>query len=146
MWFLALKPFIMPVILASTLISGGLYIKAKFQDIAILEENNAKLLMAQQEQELALKQKEIEMESIVASYERQQNINKTLEENMINLKFKFNKIKEDGSKRDFGELLLKKGGLIEKIINKGTQKVFKCFESISRNEANNNCDGVNSKS
>ena len=111
--------------------SGALYIKAKLTDIITLKENNAKLLMLQQEQKIALKQKEIEIQSIVASYEKQKNINKTLEENMINLKSKFNKIKEDGSKRDFGELLLKKGGLIEKIINKGTQKVFECFESIS---------------
>jgi hypothetical protein len=126
--------------------SGALYIKAKLTDIITLKENNAKLLMVQQEQKIALKQKEIEIQSIVASYEKQKNINKTLEENMVDLKSKFNKIKEDGSKRDFGELLLKKGGLIEKIINKGTQKVFECFESISRNEANDNCDGINSKS
>lgn len=132
----------MPLILGGTLLTGGMYIKSKLTDIATLKENNTKLLMAQQEQKLALEQKEIEMQAIAASYEKQQNINKTLEENMINLKSKFNKIKEDGSKRDFGELLLKKGGLIEKIINKGTQKVFKCFESISRNEANNNCDSV----
>lgn len=142
MWFLAIKPFIIPLILGGTLLAGGVYIKAKLTDISTLKENNAKLLIAQQEQKLALKQKETEMLSIVASYERQKNINKVLEENMINLKSKFNKIKEDGSKRDFGELLLKKSRLIEKIINKGTQKVFKCFESISKNEANNNCDGV----
>ena len=136
----------MPLILGGTLLAGGVYIKAKLTDISTLKENNAKLLIAQQEQKLALKQKETEMLAIVASYERQKNINKVLEENMINLKSKFNKIKEDGSKRDFGELLLKKSKLIEKIINKGTQKVFDCFESISRNEANNNCDGANPKS
>jgi hypothetical protein len=146
MWFLAIKPFIMPLILGGTLLAGGVYIKAKLTDISTLKENNAKLLIAQQEQKLALKQKETEMLAIVASYERQKNINKVLEENMINLESKFNKIKEDGSKRDFGELLLKKSRLIEKIINKGTQKVFKCFESISRNEANNNCDGIDTNS
>jgi hypothetical protein len=146
MWFLAIKPFIMPLILGGTLLAGGVYIKAKLTDISTLKENNTKLLIAQQEQKLALKQKETEMLAIVASYERQKNINKVLEENMINLESKFNKIKEDGSKRDFGELLLKKSRLIEKIINKGTQKVFKCFESISRNEANNNCDGIDTNS
>lgn len=146
MWFLAIKPFIMPLILGGTLLAGGVYIKTKLTDISTLKENNTKLLIAQQEQKLALKQKETEMLAIVASYERQKNINKVLEENMINLESKFNKIKEDGSKRDFGELLLKKSRLIEKIINKGTQKVFKCFESISRNEANNNCDGIDTNS
>jgi hypothetical protein len=143
--FLA-SPFLKYGIIILMFGSGALYIKAKLTDIITLKENNAKLLMVQQEQKIALKQKEIEIQSIVASYEKQKNINKTLEENMVDLKSKFNKIKEDGSKRDFGELLLKKGGLIEKIINKGTQKVFECFESISRNEANDNCDGINSKS
>lgn len=143
--FLA-SPFLKYGIIILMFGSGALYIKAKLTDIITLKENNAKLLMVQQEQKIALKQKEIEIQSIIASYEKQKNINKTLEENMVDLKSKFNKIKEDGSKRDFGELLLKKGGLIEKIINKGTQKVFECFESISRNEANDNCDGINSKS
>ena len=53
MWFLALKPFIMPLILGGTLLSGGLYIKAKLADINTLKENNAKLLMVQEEQKLA---------------------------------------------------------------------------------------------
>ena len=98
--------------------------------------------MAQEEQKLALVQKEAEMKRVIASYERQIIINRTLEDDMKDLKEKFNKVKADGSKRDLGELLLKKSKLLEKIINKGTQKVFKCFESISKNEANNNCDGV----
>ena len=89
----------MPLILGGTLLAGGVYIKAKLTDISTLKENNAKLLIAQQEQKLVLKKKETEMLAIVASYERQKNINKVLEENMINLKSKFNKIKEDGSKR-----------------------------------------------
>lgn len=142
MWFLAIKPFLMPLILGGTLLTGGLYIKAKLTDISTLKENNAKLLMAQEEQKLALVQKEAEMKRVIASYERQIIINRTLEDDMEDLKEKFNKVKADGSKRDLGELLLKKSKLLEKIINKGTQKVFKCFESISKNEANNNCDGV----
>lgn len=142
MWFLALKPFLMPLILGGTLLSGGLYIKAKLADINTLKENNAKLLMVQKEQKLALEQKEIEVQQVLASYERQKNINTALEQNMSDLQNKFNKVKADGSKRDLGELLLKKANLLERIINKGTAKVFKCFESISTNEANNNCDGI----
>jgi hypothetical protein len=142
MWFLALKPFIMPLILGGTLLSGGLYIKAKLADINTLKENNAKLLMVQEEQKLALEQKEAEVQQVLASYERQRNINTALEQNMLDLQEKFNKVKPDGSRRDLGKNLLRKMEWVEKIINTGTEKVFKCFESISKNEANNNCDGI----
>ena len=142
MWFLALKPFIMPLILGGTLLSGGLYIKAKLADINTLKENNAKLLMVQKEQELALEKKEAEVQQVLASYERQKNINTALEQNMLDLQEKFNKVKPNGSRRDLGKNSLRKTEWVEKIINTGTEKVFKCFESISKNEANNNCDGI----
>lgn len=137
---LAIKPFIMPILLGGTLIVGGLYIKAKIEDIVTLKENNAKLLQATEQQKMALEAKENDFESIVAAYEEQQRINKTLEKGMEDLRNKFNQ-KKSGEERKFGELLIKRAEWMEKIINKGTQKVFECFEQISRNE-NNNCDNT----
>lgn len=142
MWFLALKPFIMPILLGGTLIAGGFYVKAKIDDIAKLKENNAKLVAATEQQKQVIEQKDAEMKQIVASLEEQHTMNKDLENNVKDLRAKFNKLKEDGSKRDFGELLLKKTELLERIINKGTEKVFKCFESLTRNEKNTTCDSI----
>ena len=123
MWIALLKPFIMPLILGGTLLGGGLYIKAKLADINTLKENNAKLLMAQEEQKLALEQKEAEVQQVLASYEKQKNVNAALEESMQDLQNKFNKVKPDGSRRDIGKNLLRKTVWVENIINKGTYNI-----------------------
>ena len=47
------------------------------------------------------------------------------------LKDKFNKVNASGKKRDIGALGVKKPGLIEKIINKGTINAQRCIEIAS---------------
>jgi len=146
MWFLIIKPFIMPVILGATLIAGGLYIKGKINDIAQLSENNAKLEASLQQQKEIIEEREQEFVDIRETLDRSNGLNEELLQNIDELQSKFNKVKANGSKRDFGAIARKKDKLIEKIINKGTKKVFDCFEDLSRNEANNNCNNIDTKS
>lgn len=41
----------------------------------------------------------------------------------------------NGDQRDFGELAAEKPGLVQKIVNTGTQEVFRCFELLSGDSA-----------
>lgn len=50
------------------------------------------------------------------------------------LERKFNQ-SANGDQRDFGELAAEKPGLVEKIVNNGTQDVFRCFELLSGDQA-----------
>lgn len=141
-WFTVLKTFIVPAMLTIVVAGGGLYIKAKYDDYQTLKENNAGLTVAVNEQKQALVQKEADFAYIKESFTKQKEYTNALTNDMKELQNKFNKAKADGSKRDIGNLLLNKSGLVEKIINKGTRKVFKCFEELSKNEANNNCNNI----
>jgi septal ring factor EnvC (AmiA/AmiB activator) len=50
------------------------------------------------------------------------------------LENKFNQ-SANGDERDFGELAAEKPALIEKVVNSGTQDVFRCFELLSGDTA-----------
>lgn len=122
---------------------GLLYIKSWYADYQTLKENNTELVLAMSEQTQAFYQKETEMQQIVVSYEKQKEQTAILIDDIEELRTKFNKVKADGRKRDIGNLLLNKSGLVEKIINKGTWETFRCFEDISADEKGNHCSGFN---
>ena len=134
MWFMILKPFIMPVLLAGTVLFGGMYIKAKLTDIVTLKYNNEQLKISIVEQQEVLKQKNVEFVQVRASVVRTEEINAALGKEFDALRDKFNKIKPDGTKRDIGKLATAKDKLIERVINKGTSNVFDCFERVTSNE------------
>jgi hypothetical protein len=129
-----IKPFIMPVLLAGTVLFGGMYIKAKLTDIVTLKYNNEQLKISIVEQQEVLKQKNVEFAQVRASVVRTEEINVALGKEFDALRDKFNKIKPDGTKRDIGKLATAKDKLIERVINKGTSNVFDCFERVTSNE------------
>lgn len=130
----------MPIIIAVLITGGGFYIKAKLTDILTLQENNEKLAAVVLQQKEVFELKEASFARIRVILKEKQELNVQLQERIVTLKEKFNKIKPDGSKRDFGKLAVAKDKLIENIINKGTTKVFGCFESITDNEKDSiNC-------
>lgn len=132
----------MPLLIVFISASGLLFAKAKYDDYQTLKENNVGLIAAINEQEQAFYQKETELQQILVSYEKQKEQNSILSINIEKLRTKFNKVNADGRKRDIGNLLINKTGLVEKIINKSTRKVFRCFEELSKNEANIDCDNT----
>lgn len=142
-FLILLRPFIVHILIIFLSAGGLLYIKARYDDYQTLKENNAGLTVAINEQQKAFSQKEEELQTIVVTYKKQKEQTAILIDDIEKLQNKFNKVKADGRKRDIGNLLLYKSGLVEKIINKGTWKVFRCFEDISTNEIDNNdCDGI----
>ena len=99
--------------------------------IAILYENNAKLDTMVQIQELAIEQYNKDIKAVLAQkffVEREfANSRKAIEK----LRKKFNKVSKLLGARDIGKLGAAKPAQIERIINKGTKEVLRCFEIAS---------------
>jgi len=117
------------VALLASLAGGGImYVQKLRSDLAVSEANNAKLEDAVDEQQKAiesLKADVLAKEIVTAQLkEREKQSKKEIE----NLENKFEKVKKDGTKRDIGKTSVKKPGLVEKIINKGTKDAYRCIE------------------
>jgi len=115
-------------IMAIILMLGGGAFAWYYQDsqnrIAILTENNAKLETAVATNEEALKAQQASFEAMARENER------------LNTQFKAindrNRALEDRlSRHDIGASALRKPGLTEKILNRGTANALRCMEIIS---------------
>ena len=122
---------IMGVVMA--VVGGGFY--WYYQDtqakLAILHENNAKLEISVQTQQKTIEQQTKDI----------QRANKLVAE--TNLKFaqaqksvddlrgKFNKVSKLLGQRDIGKLAVAKPKAIQRIIDKGSEQRFRCFELLS---------------
>ena len=121
-----------------TVLSGaGFYIKH-----IISKNTEYKLKIEKLDKDIKKKEKEYEIlnqnySSIMKLKNSYQKKYFELNEEYFILNEKFNKSNPDGSKRDFGNLAISKPILIEKIVNKGTNEVFRCFEIASGSEIKN---------
>src|SRR5210317_1870228 len=104
--------------------AGYLYYQDTQERLAILAENNAKLEIAVQTSEAALK-------------ETQENLKKAAEE-MKKVNAEFQQIRAQNNvlankltRHDLGVLAASKPGLVEKTINKASGKASRCFEILS---------------
>jgi len=112
------------ILLLAAIGSAIWYYNWSQSEIKTLRENNAKLLMAVQENEKTIKSlrdSASRMQSVLT--ETNKKFQKTREEN--------NRLKEILSRHDIGYLASRKPKLVEKIINKGTDDAGRCFEILS---------------
>ena len=122
--------------LISVLSGSGFYLKH-----IISKNTEYKLKIEQLDKDIKKKEKEYEIlnqnySSIMKLKNSYQKKYFKLNEEYNNLSDKFNKTNANGSKRDFGNLALKKPALIENIVNKATNDVFRCFEVASGSQVN----------
>lgn len=78
-----------------------------------------------------LEAKKREFEYITQLKDDLENSYKDLQERHENLSGRFNKMRGNGTKRDIGALALAKPGLLEKIINNGSEEAIRCIEIVS---------------
>ena len=109
-------------------VSGGFYFYYNHtqEQIIQLNKNNALLEAAVKEQNSAIARMQQNWQFQVAENTKLQNKLRASEQEK-------DIISEKLSKHDLGELGKRKPGLIENIINKGTQDVFDDFENITTN-------------
>ena len=123
--------------------------------MAILHENNAKLETAIVSQKAAIEQLEHDVE-LAASIAKETS--KSLEaarKQVATIERKFNKTSKLLGERSIGKLALAKPRPVRKIINRGSNDVFRCFEIISgakltekelnaekKSQTNTSCPGI----
>lgn len=118
------KIFIILVFLAYISVSS-LYIKSLRADLAVSEANNAVLVKAQEENINTIKE-------LKTNYFQITELNKSY---ISQVQKQDEKIYELNSKLDrLGTIAKKRPKVIQKLVNKNSKKILKCFEGISKND------------
>lgn len=104
---------------------SALYIKSLRVDLAISEANNAVLVKAQEENINTIKE-------LKTNYSQISELNKSY---ISQVQKQDEKIYELNSKLDrLRTIAKKKPKAIQKLVNKNSKKILKCFEGISKND------------
>ena len=121
------------MIIVMAVVLGGFY--WYYQDsqkkIAVLQGNNAKLEISVQTQRETIEQ-HLEDAQRAHSIVAETNLKFVeAQKEVDNLRGKFNKVSSLLGQRDIGKLAVAKPKSIERIIDKGTDQSFRCFELLS---------------
>ena len=122
-----LKIYIMIAVIGligGVLYGGYYYYKDTQARIAVLTENSAKLEQATNTQKQTI-------DTLVADAAKFQELNRELNTKLESANDYKNTLIDKLRKHDLAKLSLKKPGLVEKKINRGTKKLFESFEEIS---------------
>lgn len=118
------KIFIILAILAYVSVSA-LYIKSLRSDLAVSEANNTVLVKAQEENINTIN-------DLKTNYTQISELNKSY---ISQVQKQDEKIYELNSKLDrLGTIAKKKPKAVQKLVNKNSKKILKCFEGISKND------------
>ena len=123
------------IFLVLSMIGGSLYYKWTAMQVELEEQKslNMALQLKTQEQDKVIEQQKQDMQAQIeirdSLQEQIANENKRIDE----VQDKFNKVSKLLGERDFGRLAVAKPNVIEKVVNKGTKNVMRCFEIASGN-------------
>ena len=115
---------IVALIIVGAIGFGGYYLINLKADLAVSEMNNQKLQEGIQKQQELLEQQQKDIEQI-------QQTNKHLSEQNEKQKKDVDSLSKKFAKRDIGERAVENPELVEKLINRGTENVLRCFELAS---------------
>ncbi len=110
---------------SATLIGAGAYVLKLRSDNAILKANQIKLEGAIETQKAVIENQKQDYEQIIS-------INKELNDDIIQINKSKQILQEKLSKHDLNYLAVEKPGLIEKIINKGSNKIMNDLNEATR--------------
>ena len=112
-------------IVSATLIGAGAYVLKLRSDNAILKANQIKLEGAIETQKEVIENQKQDYEKIIS-------INKELNDDIIQINKSKQILQDKLSKHDLNYLAVEKPGLIEKIINKGSNKIMNDLNEATR--------------
>ena len=113
----------MVVIMISGLAGAGLYVMKLQKDNAILKANQVKLEAAVEGQKKVIAQQKEDFGKILEANNKMNTLMNKLQKDLQDLDKRFTK-----GGRDFGKLALEKPKLIEKIVNRGSERATRCVE------------------
>ena len=117
---------IFTLIIIAGIAGGVMYVNKLRSDNAILKTNQIKLEQSIESQTKLLEQQKIDFEAIMEHNKQMNILVKNLQEDLRQLDKRFTK-----KGRDFGKLAIKKPSLVEKIINKASERAQRCVEIAS---------------
>ena len=112
-------------IVSATLIGAGAYVLKLRSDNAILKANQVKLEGAIETQKAVIENQKQDYEQIIS-------INKELNDDIMEINKSKQILQDKLSKHDLNYLAVEKPGLIEKIINKGSDKIMDELNEATR--------------
>ena len=112
-------------IVSATLIGAGAYVFKLRSDNAILKANQIKLEGAIETQKAVIENQKQDYEKIIS-------INKELNDDIIQINKSKQILQDKLSKHDLNYLAVEKPGLIEKIINKGSNEIMNELNEATR--------------
>ena len=115
---------IMFVLMGAMAFGGYLYYNDTQARIATLNENNAKL-------ETAVMTSEAAIDALQADYAKMAATNEQLNNEFANIRRQNQVLADKLSKHDLGVLGANKPGLVERVINRASDKAGRCFELLS---------------
>lgn len=107
---------------------GALYVKALKSDLATSEANNAKLIESVADQKAVIAQQANDFNDIITANKKLQKQNEVLQQEMVALDKRFNKINGQGEVRDIGKLAEERSKSVERVVNNATKKAMRCVE------------------
>jgi len=134
------------IVLLGMIFWGISWVTGLRADLAVSEQNNSILQETVDTQNNTIKTLTEDFELITAS---NKNLTETIQKQTArvdDLHKKFN-IKANGHSRDFGDIARAKPVLIERLVNKASKNVTRCFElatgaKIKENERNDECKDI----
>ena len=115
---------IVALIIVGAIGLGGWYLMNLKADLAISEMNNQKLQEGLKQQQELLEQQQKDIAQIQETNKELASQNEKQRKDVDSLSKKF-------SKRDIGERAIENPELVEKLVNRGTENVLRCFELAS---------------
>ena len=110
---------------------AGVYVMKLRSDNAILKANQVLLEQSVESQKQVIKKQQEDFGQILESNKKMNTLINNLQKDIDALDKRFNK-----GARDFGKLAMEKYGLVEKIINKGSDRATRCGSPLTESEIN----------
>ena len=134
-------------LLVVTSVIGGVTYTLKLQsDLATVKSNNEKLTQSVQEQHKQIIKQAAEVAEIQLANNQLNETRVKLQADVDRLNTVF-RVSARGKSRDFGDITRAKPGLINKIVNRASNNVNRCFElamgaTLEDGEKNNECKNL----
>jgi len=113
-------------LIATALAGGGFYVMKLQKDNAILKANAIKMESAITEQKAVIENQKKDFQQILETNKQMNELINNLKKDIEALDKRFNK-----KDRDIGKLAIEKSKVIERIINKASDKAARCMEIAS---------------
>lgn len=115
------------VVMTGAILGAAAYLQTLRHDLRTLQENNAQLVQATQQQQAVIAQQKLDWERIKQANQQLQTQKEQLSAEITALDNRFHAMNASGQKRDIGALAVQRPTAVARIINTATQNANRCM-------------------